>query len=261
MPPATSTPRSRSRPAFRSRPVRLLLGHLLVQHDRLANLVADGANRVERAHRALEHDRGTSPAHRTELRPAHGDDVVALEQDLAAELRGPGQQAQQAERHRGLAAARLPGHAERLASLEREVDTAHGPNDLVAAAVGNREVAHLEKGAGHCYLVILGFRMFSTALPISVKPSTTIRIAKPGGRMYHQAPAVTAPWLKAWLIIEPQETSVGLPSPRKVSVVSERIALAIVRVPETRMNGMTLGSTWRTISWLSLAPRALARSI
>ena len=69
-----------------------------------------------------------------------------------------------------------------------------------------------------------------------------------------------SPLANAVLSIDPQETSVGLPRPRNVRVACERIAPATVSVAETRMSGITLGSTWRTMSWVLLAPSARARS-
>ena len=55
----------------------------------------------------------------------------------------------------------------------------------------------------------------------------------------------------------PQDTSVGLPSPRNVSVVSDRIAPATVNVLETRINGATLGNTWRITIWPVPGPERL----
>ncbi len=82
----------------------------------------------------------------------------------------------------------------------------------------------------------------------------------PGGMRTHQAPLTTSPCTKAWLRMLPHEMAVGSPRPRKVSVVWARMALATVKVPETRMSGATFGSTCRTIIWLFPAPSAFARS-
>src|SRR5215468_4879290 len=99
---------------FRGPGLGFPLARLLVQQDRLADLLTYGADRVERAHRALEDHRRSGPAHRPQFLPAQADDVLILEQDLPAQARGPGQQPQQAERYRSLAAAGLTGHAHRL---------------------------------------------------------------------------------------------------------------------------------------------------
>src|SRR5215469_6131178 len=58
----------------------------------------------------------------------------------------------------------------------------------------------------------------------------------------------------------PQDTSVGLPRPRKVSVVSDKIADATVRLIDTRISGVTFGSTCLTSTWRLVAPSAWARS-
>jgi hypothetical protein len=65
----------------------------------------------------------------------------------------------------------------------------------------------------------------------------------------------------AVLSIDPHETSVGLPRPRNVSVAWSRIAPATVSVAETRISGVTFGSTWRAMIWVFPAPRARARSM
>ena len=70
---------------------------------------------------------------------------------------------------------------------------------------------------------------------------------------YHHAPRVIAPEPKALSSIVPQLTCSGSPSPRKVSVVSDRIAIATVSVVLARTSGMTLGSTCLLI-WCQLPP-------
>ena len=59
--------------------------------------------------------------------------------------------------------------------------------------------------------------------------------------MNHQAPVVIAPTPNASSSIEPHETRVGSPSPRKLSVVSERIAIATVSVVFAKTIGITFG--------------------
>src|ERR1700677_3864860 len=83
----------------------------------------------------------------------------------------------------------------------------------------------------------------------------------PGGSRYHQAPLVIAPLWYAWLSMAPQDTSVGSPRPRNTSVVSDKIALATVRLVDTRISGVTFGSTCLTSTCRLLAPSAGARSM
>ena len=121
---------------------------LLVQQDRLGDLVADAVHRVERVHRALEHDRGAGPAHGPSLAPLHREDVLAVEQDLAGDLRAGRQQPQQRERERRLAAAGLAGDAELLARVDAEVHAAEAAR--APPAYGHFEVSDVEKAQpGH----------------------------------------------------------------------------------------------------------------
>ena len=82
----------------------------------------------------------------------------------------------------------------------------------------------------------------------------------PGGMMNHHAPFVIAPAENASSSIDPQEARNGSPSPRKLSVVSDRIAIATVNVVLAKTIGITLGSTCRLIWCQSPAPSARARS-
>ena len=78
--------------------------------------------------------------------------------------------------------------------------------------------------------------------------------------MNHQDPVVIAPTSNAASSIEPQETRVGSPRPRKLSVVSARIAAATVRVVLAKTIGITFGSTCRVIWCQRPAPSSRARS-
>ena len=78
--------------------------------------------------------------------------------------------------------------------------------------------------------------------------------------MYHQAPVVIAPTSKARSSIVPQETRVGSPRPRKLSVVSVRMAAATVRVVLAKTIGVTLGRACRVTCCQRPAPSTRARS-
>ena len=82
----------------------------------------------------------------------------------------------------------------------------------------------------------------------------------PGGRMYHQLPVVIDPTSKASSSMVPQEVRVGSPSPRKLRVVSVRIAIATVSVVLANTIGITFGRTCLVIWWRRPAPIAWARS-
>ena len=57
-----------------------------------------------------------------------------------------GQQPEQRQRQRGLAAAGLPGDAELLPGLHPQVDPAYGGDGTGPAAVRHRQVPHLRSG-------------------------------------------------------------------------------------------------------------------
>ena len=88
-----------------------------VQDDRLADLVADPLDRVERVQRALEDDRHPRPAHRAQPARLHREHVLALEQHLAGHLRPAGQQPQ--ERRRRGSTCRSPTRRRARASRPR----------------------------------------------------------------------------------------------------------------------------------------------
>src|SRR5690606_19302589 len=119
------------------------------------------------------------------------EDVLAVEQDAPADLRVLGQQPQQRHGQRRLAGPRLAGDAERRAGLERERHPAHGGHLARGDAVGHGDVVEFEQA--HAALLSLGLSTASRALPTSVNAMTTMRMARPGMRMYHQAPWVAAP--------------------------------------------------------------------
>jgi hypothetical protein len=69
---------------------RLAVALLLVEHDRLGDLVADGVHRVEAGHRLLEDHRDLVAADAAHLALALLDQVLALEEHLAAAMRPGG---------------------------------------------------------------------------------------------------------------------------------------------------------------------------
>src|SRR4029077_5028392 len=95
---------------------------------------------------------------------------------------------------------------------------------------------------GHQRSRSFGLNTSSRAWPTRVNASTTSTTQTPGGTMYHQAPVVIAPTENALSSMEPQETRVGSPRPRKLRVVSVRIAAATVSVVLAKTIGITFGS-------------------
>src|SRR5262249_53484874 len=103
-------------------------GRALVKADRLGYLAVYALHRVERVHRALEHERHVAPANEAHAGLGSSADVDRLFLSRRTQRDSPGlgqrggQELQQRQRRRRLAAPRLAGEAERLAALEREVD-------------------------------------------------------------------------------------------------------------------------------------------
>jgi hypothetical protein len=69
-----------------------------------------------------------------------------------------------------------------------------------------------------------------------------------------------APEPKAFCSVVPQETESGSPSPRNASVLSDRIAIATVRIVLAKIRGPTFGRMWRVLRCHPLAPSARDRS-
>src|SRR5208283_5751095 len=92
---------------------------LLMQADGLANLAADGEDRVERGHRLLEDHRDARAAYVAHLEVAQLQQILILENYFAAhDTRRLGQQPHDREHARRLARSRLTDNAEQLARLD-----------------------------------------------------------------------------------------------------------------------------------------------
>ena len=73
--------------------------------------------------------------------------------------------------------------------------------------------------------------------------SVTSMIATPGGISHHHHPADNAPAENESSMMRPHEIAFAGPYPRIDSVVSDRIASAIIRTAFANRIGNTLGST------------------
>ena len=131
----------------RSRAVAcLLLGDVVVEQDRLAQLPAERLDRVQRGHRVLEDHRDLLPPQLAQAILARGEQVLAVEHRLAARRRvARVVQAHDRERRDALAAAGLADDPERLASVDRERDAVHRLDDAVVGLEARAQVADLEE--------------------------------------------------------------------------------------------------------------------
>ena len=100
----------------------------VVRGDRLAHLHADREHRVQRAHRVLQDHGDLAAADALHLALALREEIVAVEQDLAADdaRRRPRREPHQAQARHALAGAGLADEPERLALAHGERHAVHG---------------------------------------------------------------------------------------------------------------------------------------
>jgi hypothetical protein len=128
---------------------------LQVRLDRVEELVLNPQHRVERVHRALEHDGGLAPPDPVQFPVAHRQDVngVAALRDPPAAVAhaAAGDQGRRAEQphravgERRLARAAFPAQADHLAGVEREADVLDGVHVAAVRPVHDRQVGDLKK--------------------------------------------------------------------------------------------------------------------
>ena len=151
----------------------------LVQHDRLADLVADPQHRVERGHRLLEDHRDLVAADGAHRVGRQAGEVLALEPDRAADDAAGriGHEAQDGERRHALAAAGFPDHAQGLAGTDRVGDAVDRPHRAAAREEVGAQIPHLQdrsaRAPGH-----LGCR----PCPSLAAPGRGLDHAMPTGR-------------------------------------------------------------------------------
>jgi hypothetical protein len=99
----------------------VLLGHVLVDADGLHELLAHRVERVEARQRILEDHRHLLAAQLAHALVAHRDEVLALEDDLAGDVRGLAVvQAHDRLRRHALAGSGLAHDGDRLTALHGE---------------------------------------------------------------------------------------------------------------------------------------------
>ena len=128
------------------------LRHVRVGAAGVAHLLGHGQHGVERVHRALHHDGEVAPAHGAELLLLEQDEVAPLEEDAAAhDLAGHRRAEQPRDRiqQRRLSAPRLADDREELAARELEIDMVDRDDRAGVGRVGDREVLDLEHRRVH----------------------------------------------------------------------------------------------------------------
>ena len=119
-------------------------------HD-FGDLLADGEHGIERGHRLLEDHRDLLAADLPELAVGEVEQVLAVEQNLAAGLDAPrrADEPQNGEGGDRLPAAALADDAERLAGHHVERDAIDGARDTGARVEVRAQLANGKDGVGH----------------------------------------------------------------------------------------------------------------
>ena len=193
----------------------LLRVGLPVHADRLGDLVADLLDRVQRVQRALEDDRRTGPSDRSETPGLQRQDVLAVEHELALDLRLGGVQPQDRAGDRRLAAPGFAGQPDHLAlARSRTVTPRTAGTSPPFVRVGDAQV--VDARTAHRSLSF-GLRISSMANPIIVNAEDDEHDRRRrAASIHHQYPARRRPASNASsMIVAPRDVTVGSPSPEE----------------------------------------------
>ncbi|MBN9310552.1 MAG: hypothetical protein J0J13_14690, partial [Devosia sp.] len=164
----------------------------LVRHDGVDHLLVELHDRVERAHRALRDERDVAQPRLAQLARAHLEDILTVEQHLAAgDAAGSAGQAHQRRRHGGLARAGLADEAEPFAGLQGERHVVHRLGRTLAGVVVDVEALDDENGLvgighGHQRLASLGLAKRSKPTEVRKRPMKISAMTTMGGPHHHQ---------------------------------------------------------------------------
>ena len=111
-----------------------------VLHDRLGDLLADRIDGIERCHRLLEDHRDRTAAQLRQLRRRQLEHRLAVQPDVALDLRVIGQQAHQRLQADTLAGAGFAKDGQRLAACQRERHAVHRRHIRAAATEAHRQI-------------------------------------------------------------------------------------------------------------------------
>ena len=159
--------------------LRCLAADALVQEDRLADLVADGHDRVERAHRLLEDHGDVAAADIRHARARQAQKVDALEHDAPAhDAAGRlGDKPQDRQRRDRLCRNRIRRRCRRPPGCDLEADAVDGADGAALRAELDRKILDREERRRHH--AVSGSSTSRTASPSTLKASTTTVMAKP----------------------------------------------------------------------------------
>jgi hypothetical protein len=120
-----------------------------VDPQRLRDLVPDGEERVEGAHRVLEDHRDVGAAQPAQPLRVGTDEFLALEPDRASRHAAAAEQPEHRERRHALARSGLPHHGKGLARRHAERHPGHGLDRPGRRREPHGEVTHVEQWRRH----------------------------------------------------------------------------------------------------------------
>ena len=176
-----------------------IAGMAPVRLEALGDLPADRVDRVEMRQRVLEDHRDAPAVDVAALRPAHRQQIMALEENAAAgDVAGRAvDDVHDGRRGHALAGAAFAEDRQCLAGIEMEVDAAHRLDDALCGVELDAEVQDLEQmvlGLAHGFLPPTSSRQrwvgsvtTRSQLESRLSESVASMIARPGKKASHQA--------------------------------------------------------------------------
>ena len=144
--------------------MRRLSRHVVVNENRLGDLIADRVHRRERRQRVLENHRDAPAPDVRQLAIAQPDQLALAKADRSRHARVLRQQAHDRQRRHGLARPRFADNAEHLAGTYLIRDAAHRRHVAGLAAERHREVVDVQDESGVLCGVPAGVTVDSRAL-------------------------------------------------------------------------------------------------
>ena len=125
----------------------LRAGDAVVEEQHLLDLLADGVDRVERAHRLLEDHRDLAAAERAHPRLRQREQILPVEDDLGllGDLRPLGQEPHHRASGHRLARPALADDGDGLAAVDLEVHRAHRLDGAALDLEGDAHLARVEQ--------------------------------------------------------------------------------------------------------------------